>query len=185
MVRHGFRRSCQNKRPDATRRRGQCRIGFQPVRVVSTNDWFFTAGERRRFAMDPANMSRFMPVERSCAKFIFVEIFLHEKKSCGCCSNFGVLRRTTGSCRGRLWNSVAIPVPCLDSFRPLRPRIPRQLRPSGSGPYHSSPQVGWYRYSSGSYPTPAYHDRLACIAHPPRRMRFSGFAPSLYAFCKI
>jgi hypothetical protein len=33
---------------------------------------------------------------------------------------------------GRLWNPVAIPIPCLDSFRPLRPRKSWQL-PAGSG----------------------------------------------------
>src|ERR1700737_270230 len=77
--------------------------------------------------------SRLMRLELSCARFILVEVSLHEKNSSGSSGGFGALRRTTGSCRGRLWNPVAIPIPCLDSFRPLRPRKPWQLRPAGSG----------------------------------------------------
>jgi hypothetical protein len=76
--------------------------------------------------------SRLMRLELSCARFILVEVSLHEKNSSGSSGGFGALRRTTGSCRGRLWNPVAIPIPCLDSFRPLRPRKPWQL-PAGSG----------------------------------------------------
>jgi len=76
-------------------------------------------------------------VERSCASFILVEVSPHEENSCGSSGSFGVLRRTTGSCRDPFRNTVAFPVPCLDSFRPLRPRIPRQLRPTKSGTLES------------------------------------------------
>jgi len=88
--------------------------------------------DARKF-LQTQNASRLMRLELSCARFILVEVSLHEKNSSGSSGGFGALRRTTGSCRGRLWNPVAIPIPCLDSFRPLRPRKPWQLRPAGSG----------------------------------------------------
>jgi hypothetical protein len=88
--------------------------------------------DARKF-LQTQNASRLMRLELSCARFILVKVSLHEKNSSGSSGGFGALRRTTGSCRGRLWNPVAIPIPCLDSFRPLRPRKPWQLRPAGSG----------------------------------------------------
>src|ERR1700730_3871153 len=79
------------------------------------------------------NLSSWMRAERSCAELILVEVSVHEKISCGSSDSFGVLRRRTGPCRDWLWNSVAIPISCLDSFKPLRPRTPRQLRSPRSG----------------------------------------------------
>jgi hypothetical protein len=81
--------------------------------------------------------------KRSCVTFILVKVPLNEKNCCGS-SIYVVLRGTTGSCRGRFWNPVAIPVPCLDSCRALQPGIPRQLQPAGSGSYCRDPESGYY-----------------------------------------
>ena len=82
-----------------------------------------------QWSMNPVEIA----VERSCAKFLLVEISPHEKDPCRLSDSFGVLRRRTGPCRDPLWNSVASPVSRLDSLKPLRPRTPRQLRNSRSG----------------------------------------------------
>jgi hypothetical protein len=65
----------------------------------------------------------------------------HEKSSSGSSGSFGVLRCTTGSCRDRFRNPAAFPIPCLDFFRPLRSRIPRQLQPAESGCYYGNSKV--------------------------------------------
>ena len=80
-------------------------------------------------------------LEGSCARFILVEVCPHEKSSSGSGGSFGVLCCTTGSCRNRFWNPAAFPIPCLDFFKPLRPRIPRQLQSAESGCYYRNSKV--------------------------------------------
>ena len=90
--------------------------------------------ERRIFGLEARQPTRSeMQAERSCGRVVLVEVSLHEKNSSDSSRSVGVLCRTIGLCRGRLWNPVTVPIPCLDSFRPLWPRKPWQLRPAGSG----------------------------------------------------
>jgi hypothetical protein len=114
----------------------------------------------------PFRVLTLMGIKRSCARNILVEVSPHEKISCDPGGSMGIVRRTIGSGRDRLWNSVAVPIPCLDPFRSLRPRIPRRLRPKGCRPYDSDPKVG-YDAHAPSKCSKGYLDTAALMrGHP-------------------
>jgi hypothetical protein len=113
-------------------------VKSKPGRVVweqqrasgSFNHWIGTGPWRSVKPERPTFLT--LSAKRSCAKLILVELSGHEKNSYGSNDSFGLLRRRTGQGRDRIWNSVAIPISCLDSIEPLRSRTSRQLRSPSS-----------------------------------------------------